>query len=913
MKTRMHRLIAVLVTLSMLLGLTSCGKDTEKKPEKLAFQAAPYYTGEDIPAPVTAGALDGCCTDGASVWFLSRPGENQAPVLCRVPLDGGEAETLAEYQPPEGDEDTYLGFVGPVLGGDGKLWVWAQRIASGYDLPEDFDPETDIKGNYFTGTTETFQMCQLDPETGKELKTVDITAAMGELKAMFFNGMAVDRNGTIYLSDQKRVLAVDGQGQVLFSLKASLAGGLLIGGAGGTLAVTPEGAVAALTSQPGDKIEVRSIDFEAKDWGTERYAIQPGVTELYHGSGECLFYFIKSDVVYGMIPGVELPQRLLSWGDVRLESPSSVRCFALQEEGQAAIFTSVHAPGTDVYEDRLQVTKLLPTEDAPQDDRVKLVYGMIGDNEYARQRVKLFNGKSKEYYIEVRDYAEGMLGDQETDGPYYQGAITRLYAEIAQGKTPDILDETIPLEALAKQGVLEDLWPWIDQDPDISRDTVMSHVLECAEVNGKLPRICGGFAIETAVAGAEVAGDRMGWTMEEMQAAYGGQMPELYFGGTWWTLSVHATFNRFDQKSTLYNLVRMNLGQYVNWETGECSFDGEDFKALLTMSGSAREIENGIDLTDSSERWKRGVGRMEADAAESCRIFPWEGEPILYARTLSEPIHLVLDDVLFSGKAGLTDHEQRLWDADILHTWIAPATGNEITTPRYMDGQDNGKRDSGFNEIRNMIWHFENDPVNTRSSLAADFVTGGADGNVYASFVGLPAESGTGSSFSLFDSMAIAAASEAKEGAWAFIRTLLLPEGNTVRWDEAYYLPSVNGFAMNRETLETQLECTYWLNTETEEYFLDKNGERVEYSEHALAAGNPGDIILMAYLFAPSEAQLERFWNLYNAIDHLTGEDSELLDIICEQAQPYFAGDKTLEETANLIQRRAQLYVNENR
>ena len=27
----------------------------------------------------------------------------------------------------------------------------------------------------------------------------------------------------------------------------------------------------------------------------------------------------------------------------------------------------------------------------------------------------------------------------------------------------------------------------------------MSHVLECAEVNGKLPRICGGFAIETAV------------------------------------------------------------------------------------------------------------------------------------------------------------------------------------------------------------------------------------------------------------------------------------------------------------------------------------------------------------------------------------------------------------------------------
>ena len=41
--------------------------------------------------------------------------------------------------------------------------------------------------------------------------------------------------------------------------------------------------------------------------------------------------------------------------------------------------------------------------------------------------------------------------------------------------------------------------------------------------------------------------------------------------------------------------------------------------------------------------------------------------------------------------------------------------------------------------------------------------------------------------------------------------------------------------------------------------------------------------------------------------------DSELLEIVMDAAGPYFAGDKTLDETVELIQRRAQLYVNENR
>ena len=65
----------------------------------------------------------------------------------------------------------------------------------------------------------------------------------------------------------------------------------------------------------------------------------------------------------------------------------------------------------------------------------------------------------------------------------------------------------------------------------------------------------------------------------------------------------------------------------------------------------------------------------------------------------------------------------------------------------------------------------------------------------------------------------------------------------------------------------------------------------------------------MAYLFAPTEAQMDRFWRLYESTEQITGRNDALLDIICEQAQPYFAGDKTLEETAKLIQNRTAIFT----
>ena len=62
-----------------------------------------------------------------------------------------------------------------------------------------------------------------------------------------------------------------------------------------------------------------------------------------------------------------------------------------------------------------------------------------------------------------------------------------------------------------------------------------------------------------------------------------------------------------------------------------------------------------------------------------------------------------------------------------------------------------------------------------------------------------------------------------------------------------------------------------------------------------------------------TEADGDRFTDIINHTTQLYWPDDALADIIWDSAGPYFAGDKTLDQTVALIQKRAQLYINENR
>ena len=60
-----------------------------------------------------------------------------------------------------------------------------------------------------------------------------------------------------------------------------------------------------------------------------------------------------------------------------------------------------------------------------------------------------------------------------------------------------------------------------------------------------------------------------------------------------------------------------------------------------------------------------------------------------------------------------------------------------------------------------------------------------------------------------------------------------------------------------------------------------------------------------------AEEEVRRFDDFVNSIDRTELMDDNIFNIIEDVSSAYFAGDKTLDETAALIQNRASLYVNE--
>ena len=210
-------------------------------------------------------------------------------------------------------------------------------------------------------------------------------------------------------------------------------------------------------------------------------------------------------------------------------------------------------------------------------DVTTLIYANLTKNNVDLAAVDRFNRTHKDVRIEVRDYLDedGISGQD------------RLMTEMAAGKIPDIIDLghgssscLLPYQVLARKGYLEDLWPYIENDPDLGREGVLEAPLKAAEVDGGLYVLFDEVYISTLIGAESVVGDRMSWTLAELQEAFAA-MPEE---------STILEYN-FQKLDVFGYMVCMTLDGYVDWENGQCSFDCENFReALQFVNGFPDEV-----------------------------------------------------------------------------------------------------------------------------------------------------------------------------------------------------------------------------------------------------------------------------------------------------------------------------------
>lgn len=355
--------------------------------------------------------------------------------------------------------------------------------------------------------------------------------------------VAVRDAGTfVYLFDQ--------EGKYLFSLSDE--GNLL------ETVTTAEGLV-GICAKTRDRMnyQLLALDIEKERWAEDKQYL--GTAFGIYGGTKNSFYLFDGSSLYAYSSGSKDRQLVFNAADLGIGIADMLVCEL--SEGKLAVL-SASTGNSEELSYRLAV--LSPGED----QRTVLRMVSLAAFPTLKQAVAEFNKENPVYMIELEEYFPYEENVSDTD---WNNAILKLNTQLMAGNVPDILDMSgLPAADYYNKGLLEDLYPYLENDPDIRLENYFTNVFDAISLNGDLPYITNGVAVISIAAASDVLGDRSSWTMEDLTglvAQYG-----LY------------SFGNLTGSGYLRIMLQTD-NSIVDWSNGECHFDSPEFIQMLEFAG----------------------------------------------------------------------------------------------------------------------------------------------------------------------------------------------------------------------------------------------------------------------------------------------------------------------------------------
>lgn len=414
-----------------------------------------------------------------------------------------------------------------------------------------------------------------------------------------------------------------------------------------------------------------------------------------------------------------------------------------------------------------------------EENRVTLVLADFANDYELQKQVEIFNQNHTAYQIEIKQYQR--FEQEDGDG------IERLQREIVSGKGPDLINFGYGYSVTDILGkYTEDLFPYFEELTAKGENTYFTNILQAFAYEDGLYAMPVSFCLQTFAGRSSLIGERESWSIEGLMDCY--ESARKKAGGS---LMLYPGEMKKDVFGTF---LIGSVENYVDWEQGTCSFDGDEFKKLMEF---ANQFPDSLNITEDFSP----LGCFAA------------GDALLYPMTLSSIYDICKAEMVL---------------------------GEAVTYIGY--------------------------PVN------------GEDGTVIQASDLM---------------LAISIGSEHKEIAWEFLSQFL---------QEDYQNNIERGFPINKAALEKQLQ----------------QGLCLEYTEAADGSKKPivkGEIIFEGEeplkIYKMTEAEVSTLVQLIERASIGSAYDSRLHTILLEEVDSYFAGDKTLDKTAEVMQGRAQMYVGE--
>lgn len=665
----MKKTIAILIAFVQVLFMASCAKTQSEGSDPSGVDAAAISQRITAPryAVVEPGSTDGSWTSHSLSAFEGR----------------------VYYIASQG-EQFFIRSIFPVKGEIAELTSFSDLIIRDLSV----SPEGGIFLLAHARTDEySFWVIELD-SSGTEMNRWDLTSLKQDAG---WNPREIEASGrNVYLLSDNDLISVKADKSFAYTHRMEV-------GSGASLTRLSSGQLALGYIKDGEYC-VSLLDGEKLRVAEE---ISFNMPFIGISGGETWDLFLSdSNAVYAYSFAESKLEKLFSWNGIGITSGSLCEC------GQDLVCSGALTENTpnpplvlqpiEQSQEASAVIKFATTDPMGLDFRVQTA-------------IREWNMENPQCPIEIVDYSVYASGDDK------RASTMKLTADIVAGNLPDLydfslssVDTVLSSATFARRGLLEDLYPFLDADSELSREDLIPGVLSGMEIKGSLYEFVPQYSLVTTLASTSIVGtNEMLSYPALMQIIDNSDSYESIFD------------KRNDRMFLLGNVVNASGKKLIDWDKGECYFDSVYFQNLLQVFNTMPE--KGL---------KRTSNLLDEDVKESPSLlyyYPsndvWLASvgPLAFGEEYCFPGLPEIGNVIYPtscyGISSLSQHKEECWRF-LRQFWTEDYKMEFFLTPRYdglaasidrswkQIGEEGKKFHShgleAMNKLVNIIEHTEN-------------------------------------------------------------------------------------------------------------------------------------------------------------------------------------------------------------
>lgn len=539
---------ALLLVAAMALpaALTGCGKKNEPvKSKPTNVYKVSDYTLEGVKSETDRGGsyLSGTTLQGSTVYYgvnnynYSDEESTNTYTLYTLNTDSGEVKQVFSAD----TSNANFGNMVPTPNGN----VWFTQNSWG------FDEETQ---EYKSSSL----LLQYSAD-GELVKTVDLNELFPDADGIYLNNPVTDADGNLYFANQSTLYELDANGEVVASCELEL------DYVNRFLMLKGKYYVIYYSDTSNSQV-VQEVSFPDGTLG-QTLSFEGNVSNYVYSMKEAPdssaydFYYNDGFSLCGYSLAAKTSTPLCNWINSDINGSSINSFFPLDDE------TFICQYSDEAYDHTPKIAKLTHIPDDEVVEKYILTLAGLYLDWNVTNYVLKFNRSNEEYRITLKDYST-----YNTDGNSDNG-LTQFNNDLIAGNIPDIifLTDELPLDSYASKGLFADLYPFLDSDTELNREDFLQNILDAFSMNGKLYQLVPAFTVMTLVGKtANIGKSGYAWTVDDL-ISMTERFPEA------------AIFRDFNQSSMVNQLTSILIDEFIDKETGKCSFNSDTFIKYLNL------------------------------------------------------------------------------------------------------------------------------------------------------------------------------------------------------------------------------------------------------------------------------------------------------------------------------------------